>query len=143
MIVLGARSHKNHSGLSTELHSDPLSLHLHRPSLPSKPDISRRDIDGIRFTKIYCMRLTERVVNLLLCVVCSFDSGRWQCDRLFNAGSPAPTITTSFKTHFSETYCDILMLNEKEMRKILKNLIIMNLRVGIETSRAGCDMEQV
>lgn len=86
------------------------------------------------------MRLTERVVNLLLCVVCSFDSCRWLRDWLFNANSPAPTITTSFKTHFSETYCDILMLNEKEMKKLLKNLRIMNLRAEAEASSAGCDV---
>lgn len=81
------------------------------------------------------MRLTERVVNLLLCVVCSFDSGLGLRGRLFNAGSPALAITTSFKTLFSETYCDIL-LNEKEMKKILKNLRIINLCGKAEPSQA-------
>lgn len=89
------------------------------------------------------MRLTERVVNLLLCVVCSFDSGRRLCGLLFNACSPAPAITTSFKTHFSETYCDILTQNEKEMKETLMKLKITNLRVEAEPSSDSCDVEQL
>lgn len=72
------------------------------------------------FDKIYCMRITERVVNIFLFVlnvVVHFTTALRCHNLLFNAFLWRRGHRISFKTHFFETYCDILKEKLLEMKR--------------------------